>query len=153
GARAVSRVARSRGVDVAPLGARSVRARLARRDRGSAGGAHRARGAASCGARRQGLRRGRPPARRDRRGRLGGAPRRRASRLPPRPSLVTRELVYGRRPVREALRGPREVLELWAGERAVKSEPWLREIERPRVQTKLERDLSEAAGTRDHQGV
>ena len=40
---------------------------------------------------------------------------------------MTRELVYGRRPVREALRGPREVLELWAGERAVKSEPWLRE--------------------------
>jgi 23S rRNA (guanosine2251-2'-O)-methyltransferase len=66
---------------------------------------------------------------------------------------VSREQVYGRRPVREALRGPREVLELWATERAVKSEPWLRETERPRVQVKLERDLSEAAGTRDHQGV
>jgi 23S rRNA (guanosine2251-2'-O)-methyltransferase len=66
---------------------------------------------------------------------------------------VTRELVYGRRPVREALRGPREVLELWAGERAVKSEPWLREVERPRVQVKPERELSDAAGTRDHQGV
>jgi 23S rRNA (guanosine2251-2'-O)-methyltransferase len=66
---------------------------------------------------------------------------------------VTRDLVYGRRPVREALRGPREVLELWASERAVKGEPWLRELERPRVQTKLERDLSEVAGTRDHQGV
>jgi len=61
--------------------------------------------------------------------------------------------VYGRRPVREALRGPREVLELWATERAVKSEAWLRELERPRVQVKLERDISEAAGTRDHQGV
>jgi 23S rRNA (guanosine2251-2'-O)-methyltransferase len=55
--------------------------------------------------------------------------------------------------VREALRGPREVLELWAGENALKSEAWLREIEKPRVQTKLEKDLSEAAGTRDHQGV
>jgi 23S rRNA (guanosine2251-2'-O)-methyltransferase len=66
---------------------------------------------------------------------------------------VTRELVYGRRPVHEALRGPREVLELWASERANRSEAWLREFERPRVQTKLERDLSEAAGTRDHQGV
>jgi 23S rRNA (guanosine2251-2'-O)-methyltransferase len=66
---------------------------------------------------------------------------------------VTRELVYGRRPVREAARGPREVLELWASERAARSEHWLGEIERPRVQTKLERDLSEAAGTRDHQGV
>jgi 23S rRNA (guanosine2251-2'-O)-methyltransferase len=66
---------------------------------------------------------------------------------------MNRDLVYGRRPVREALRGPREVLELWAGENALKSEAWLREVEKPRVQTKLERDLSEAAGTRDHQGV
>jgi 23S rRNA (guanosine2251-2'-O)-methyltransferase len=66
---------------------------------------------------------------------------------------VTREQVYGRRPVREAVLGPREVLELWATERAVKAEPWLRELERPRVMVKLERDLSEAAGTRDHQGV
>jgi 23S rRNA (guanosine2251-2'-O)-methyltransferase len=66
---------------------------------------------------------------------------------------VTREIVYGRRPVREALRGPREVLELWASERAVRSEAWLGDLERPRVQTRLERDLSEAAGTRDHQGV
>jgi 23S rRNA (guanosine2251-2'-O)-methyltransferase len=66
---------------------------------------------------------------------------------------VTREQVYGRRPVREALRGRREVLELWATDRAVKAEPWLRELERPRVQVKLERELSEAVGTRDHQGV
>jgi 23S rRNA (guanosine2251-2'-O)-methyltransferase len=67
--------------------------------------------------------------------------------------VSTRDLVYGRRPVREALRGPREVLELWVSERAVQSEQWLREVEKPRVHTKLERDLSEAAGTRDHQGV
>jgi 23S rRNA (guanosine2251-2'-O)-methyltransferase len=66
---------------------------------------------------------------------------------------VTREQVYGRRPVREALRGRREVLELWATERAQKSEAWLRDVERPRLQTKLERELSEAVGTRDHQGV
>ena len=66
---------------------------------------------------------------------------------------MTREQVYGRRPVREALRGRREVLELWATERAVKAEPWLPEIERPRVQVKAERELSDAAGTRDHQGV
>jgi 23S rRNA (guanosine2251-2'-O)-methyltransferase len=67
---------------------------------------------------------------------------------------MTREQVFGRRPVREALRGAnREVLELWATERAVKAEAWLRELERPRVQVKLERDLSEEAGTRDHQGV
>jgi len=66
---------------------------------------------------------------------------------------VNREQVYGRRPVREALRGRREVLELWATERATKSEAWLRDAERPRVQIKLDRDLSDAAGTRDHQGV
>ena len=63
-----------------------------------------------------------------------------------------RDQVYGRRPVREALRGRREVLELWATERAAAAEPWLREA-RPRVQVKQERELSEEAGTRDHQGV
>ncbi len=66
---------------------------------------------------------------------------------------MTRDQVYGRRPVREALRGRREVLELWATERAVRAEAWLRAVERPRVQVKLDRDLTEAAGTRDHQGV
>ena len=66
---------------------------------------------------------------------------------------MTREQVYGRRAVREALRGRREVFELWATERALKAESWLREVDRPRVQTKLERELSEAAGTRDHQGL
>jgi 23S rRNA (guanosine2251-2'-O)-methyltransferase len=66
---------------------------------------------------------------------------------------VTREQVYGRRAVREALRGRREVLELWATERAVKAESWLREVDRPRLQVKPERELSDAAGTRDHQGV
>jgi 23S rRNA (guanosine2251-2'-O)-methyltransferase len=60
------------------------------------------------------------------------------------------ELVYGRRPVHEALRGRREVLELWASERAVAAEPWLAE-RKPRVVA--DRDLSERAGTRDHQGV
>jgi 23S rRNA (guanosine2251-2'-O)-methyltransferase len=66
---------------------------------------------------------------------------------------VTRDPVYGRRAVHEALRGRREVLELWATERAQKAEAWLRAVERPRVQIKLERELSDAAGTRDHQGV
>jgi 23S rRNA (guanosine2251-2'-O)-methyltransferase len=66
---------------------------------------------------------------------------------------MTREQVYGRRPAREALRGQREVLELWATERAFKGESWLRGTVQPRVHVKLERDISEAAGTRDHQGV
>jgi 23S rRNA (guanosine2251-2'-O)-methyltransferase len=63
---------------------------------------------------------------------------------------VTPDLVYGRRAVREALRGRREVLEVWATDRAVKAEPWLAEA-KPRV--KLDRELSERAETRDHQGV
>lgn len=65
---------------------------------------------------------------------------------------MIREQVYGRRAVREALRGPREVLELWAGERALRAEPWLRDAG-PRVQVKPERDLTAAAGTSDHQGA
>jgi 23S rRNA (guanosine2251-2'-O)-methyltransferase len=65
---------------------------------------------------------------------------------------VTREQVYGRRPVREALRGQRGVLELWATERALAAEPWLRD-DGKRVQVKQERELTEAAQTRDHQGV
>ena len=64
------------------------------------------------------------------------------------------EPVYGRRPVHEALRGPREVLELWATERALAAEPWLQEPG-PGVRplAKADRDLTERAGTRDHQGV
>jgi 23S rRNA (guanosine2251-2'-O)-methyltransferase len=65
---------------------------------------------------------------------------------------VTREVVYGRRPVREALRGPRDVLELWVTERALKAEPWLRDAG-VRHQVRPERELTEGAGTRDHQGV
>jgi len=63
---------------------------------------------------------------------------------------VTTDLVYGRRAVREALRGRREVLEVWATERAAKAEPWLSEA-RPKL--KAERELTERADTRDHQGV
>jgi len=60
---------------------------------------------------------------------------------------VTTELVYGRRAVREALRGRREVLELLATERAAR-DGWER---KPKVVP--ERTLTELAGTRDHQGV
>ncbi len=62
------------------------------------------------------------------------------------------DLVYGRRPVRELLRGPREVLELWATERALRAEPWLKDAP-VRLQRKPERELNAAAGTSDHQGV
>jgi 23S rRNA (guanosine2251-2'-O)-methyltransferase len=67
---------------------------------------------------------------------------------------VTRELVYGRRPVREVLRaGRRQVLELLATERALAAEPWLREESGLRVQVRPEAALTAAAGSRDHQGV
>ena len=60
---------------------------------------------------------------------------------------ATAELVYGRRAVREALRGRREVLELLATERAAR-DGWER---KPKIVP--ERTLTELAGTRDHQGV
>lgn len=64
---------------------------------------------------------------------------------------MTRELVYGRNAVREALRGRRAVLELWTSERAAATLDWL--AEGPRVQVRRERELTEAAGSPDHQGV
>jgi 23S rRNA (guanosine2251-2'-O)-methyltransferase len=66
---------------------------------------------------------------------------------------VTADRVYGRNAVREAVRGPRDVLELWATERALDAEPWLRDEAGVRVQVKPERALTEDVGTRDHQGV
>jgi len=62
-----------------------------------------------------------------------------------------RELVYGRNAARELYRGPRQVLEAWVTERAEAQIPWL--DAGPRAQVKPERVLSEAAGTRDHQGI
>ena len=64
---------------------------------------------------------------------------------------MTRELVYGRNAARELYGGPRQVLETWVTERAATQIPWL--DSGPRPQVKPERLLSEAAGTRDHQGV
>jgi 23S rRNA (guanosine2251-2'-O)-methyltransferase len=64
---------------------------------------------------------------------------------------VTRELVYGRNAARELYRGPRQVLEAWVTERAAGQIPWL--DAGPRAQVKPERLLTEAAGTRDHQGI
>jgi 23S rRNA (guanosine2251-2'-O)-methyltransferase len=64
---------------------------------------------------------------------------------------LTRDLVYGRNAARELYRGPRQVLETWVTERAASQIPWL--DAGPRPQVKPERVLSEAAGTRDHQGV
>jgi 23S rRNA (guanosine2251-2'-O)-methyltransferase len=67
---------------------------------------------------------------------------------------VTRELVYGRRPVREVVRaGKRQILELLATERALAAEAWLRDVKGVRLQVVREGRLNEVAGTREHQGV
>jgi 23S rRNA (guanosine2251-2'-O)-methyltransferase len=67
---------------------------------------------------------------------------------------VTRELVYGRQPVREVVRaGKRQILELLATERALAAEAWLREVPGLRLQVVPERRLNEVAGTTEHQGV
>src|SRR5205085_2282814 len=121
--------------------------------RGSSGRDRRARRVAKGRTRSRRLRRGRPTPSRDRGRGVGGTRRRRGARVPARPEAVTTEQVYGRRPVREALRGPREVVELWASERALKSESWLRGEIELRLKVKPERDLTAAAGTQDHQGV
>jgi 23S rRNA (guanosine2251-2'-O)-methyltransferase len=63
------------------------------------------------------------------------------------------EHVYGRNAVREAVRGPREVREIWATERALAAEQWLRDEPGLRIQVKPERAVTDEAGTRDHQGV
>jgi 23S rRNA (guanosine2251-2'-O)-methyltransferase len=67
---------------------------------------------------------------------------------------VTRELVYGRQPVREVVRaGKRQILELLATERAIGAEPWLRDVPGLRLQVVPERRLNEVAETAQHQGV
>ncbi|HST24779.1 MAG TPA: 23S rRNA (guanosine(2251)-2'-O)-methyltransferase RlmB [Gaiellaceae bacterium] len=66
---------------------------------------------------------------------------------------MTTDLVYGRRAVREALRGRRQVLALHATERAVVAEPWLRDEPGVRLRVEPERALTALAGTNDHQGV
>src|SRR5206468_1590118 len=111
---------------------------VARRRGSTTLGARRARGASRAGARGARLRPRRRSARADRRARLASA--RRARRFSARPQ-VTSELVYGRRAVREALRGPREVLELHASERALRSEAWLRDEPGLRLRLEPERVL------------
>ena len=68
------------------------------------------------------------------------------------PRRVTRDLVYGRNAVREALRGRRAVLELWASERAADAARVARRGPAA-AGRKRERELTEAAGSPDHQGV
>ncbi len=59
------------------------------------------------------------------------------------------EIVYGRRPVREALRGRRQVLEVWCSPRSAGSLDWLP----PGAIVEAPGKLDARAGTDDHQGV
>lgn len=62
-------------------------------------------------------------------------------------------ILYGRNPVREALRGPRAVSRVWATQ-ASEKEPWLRELTAGIEVTRANTDeLATLAGTLDHQGV
>jgi 23S rRNA (guanosine2251-2'-O)-methyltransferase len=58
-------------------------------------------------------------------------------------------MVYGRNPVREALRGRREVRRVWATARAAR-EPWLENVD---VQIAEAGEIAERAGSADHQGI
>jgi 23S rRNA (guanosine2251-2'-O)-methyltransferase len=58
-------------------------------------------------------------------------------------------IVYGRNPVREALRGPRRVHRVWAAPSASR-EPWLRDA---RPEPSEHAQLESICGSPDHQGV
>jgi 23S rRNA (guanosine2251-2'-O)-methyltransferase len=62
---------------------------------------------------------------------------------------VAADLVYGLNPVREALRGRREVLRVWCSERVRAANEWVPEA--ARVETFEQ--LAERAGSDDHQGI
>src|SRR4051812_46923255 len=59
-------------------------------------------------------------------------------------------IVYGRNPVREAVRGPRRVIRIWATAPAARSEDWLAALE-PDIAS--DQEIADRAGTSDHQGV
>lgn len=59
-------------------------------------------------------------------------------------------IVYGRNPVREALRGPRTVSAVWANRGAAR-EQWLREY--PDVRPADDAEIQQRAGSPDHQGI
>jgi 23S rRNA (guanosine2251-2'-O)-methyltransferase len=62
-------------------------------------------------------------------------------------------ILYGRNPVREALRGPRNVSRIWATSAAAR-EDWLRELAGGIAIDRAEgEELESLAGTSDHQGV
>jgi 23S rRNA (guanosine2251-2'-O)-methyltransferase len=62
-------------------------------------------------------------------------------------------IIYGRNPVREALRGPREVRQIWATKNAAR-EPWLASARGgPTLNLEPAARLEELCGSRSHQGL
>lgn len=63
-------------------------------------------------------------------------------------------IVYGRNPVREALRGPREVRQIWATKNAAR-EPWLAgaPVGTFTVSVEPARRIEELSGSASHQGI
>jgi 23S rRNA (guanosine2251-2'-O)-methyltransferase len=59
-------------------------------------------------------------------------------------------IVYGRNPVREALRGPRAVKRIWATKRALEGEDWLRGSDTRAVDGS---EVERLCGSPEHQGV
>jgi 23S rRNA (guanosine2251-2'-O)-methyltransferase len=57
-------------------------------------------------------------------------------------------ILYGRNPVREALRGPRRVERVWATKGAARGEPWLGD-----AKLVADDELTSLCGSPDHQGV
>lgn len=60
-------------------------------------------------------------------------------------------IVYGRNPVREAIRGPREVKRIWATRNALR-EPWLSSLAAITTSTAAD-ELERICGSPDHQGI
>jgi 23S rRNA (guanosine2251-2'-O)-methyltransferase len=60
-------------------------------------------------------------------------------------------MIYGRNPVREALRGPRTVRRIWATKNALR-EPWLAHANVP-VEPATAEEIERRAGSPDHQGL
>jgi 23S rRNA (guanosine2251-2'-O)-methyltransferase len=59
-------------------------------------------------------------------------------------------ILYGRNPVREALRGPRAVERIWATQRAIDGEDWLRGSD---TRTVDGAEIERLCGSAEHQGV
>jgi len=64
---------------------------------------------------------------------------------------VTSMIVYGRNPVREAIRGPRTVRRIWANS-SVLNDPWLTAAAIP-VQGAAADEIEDRCGSPDHQGI